>query len=87
MSHGVGVLLLAAVAGYWVLERAERQRGALKRVGRLVGSIVIVVSVLGVACHVWSLATGASGWYPFGTSSKGLYCPYHGKLSPLPPSP
>ena len=48
--HGLGILLLAAVAGYWVLERATGRRGQLQKVGLMLGSIVIVVSLLGVAC-------------------------------------
>lgn len=75
MLSGTGVLLLSAVAGYWVLERASAHKGNLKRVGQLVGSAIIIISLLGVACRTWALATG-----------KGMHCP-HGKAAWCPFSP
>ena len=72
MSGGAGALLLAAVGGYWVLERAERHKGTLKQVGQFLGAAVIIISLLGVACKVWGAAkcpTGSmgkgGGWCPF----------------------
>ena len=58
MVYGTGILLLTAVAGYWVLERSSAHKGNLKRVGQALGWIVIVASLLGVACRVYALATG-----------------------------
>ena len=71
MAHSAGVLLLASVAGYWVLERAEHHKGSLKRVGQLLGWLIIVVSLVGVACRVWSVV--ACTKMPGG---KGGYCPF-----------
>ena len=51
MLHGTGFLLLTTVAGYWVLERAESHKGTLRRVGKLIGWVVIVGSLVGVACR------------------------------------
>lgn len=71
MTYGVGVLLLAAIGGYWVLERASSHKGNLKRIGQLVGVAVIVISFVGIACRVWYAATcmpgmtGKGGWCPF----------------------
>ena len=60
---GVGLLLVTAATGYWVLERADTHRGSLKKVGRFVGSVIIIVSLLGVACRVWAITTGQSTYH------------------------
>jgi len=78
MSYGVGVLLLAAVGGYWVLERAATHKGNLKRIGQLLGVAIIIVSLLGVACKVWYAAT-----CPPGSGGKAWSCPF----ASTPPSP
>ena len=82
MSHGVGILLLAAVGGYWVFERAETHKGELKKLGQFLGGLIIIVSLIGVACHVWYLVTCSTGYCPIGKTGKGLYCPYPSKTSP-----
>ena len=81
MIHSVGGLLLVSVAGYWVLERASAHKGGLKRVGQWLGAVIILVSLIGVACKVWYLAT-----CPSGSTGKGGYCPFPMK-APRPPSP
>ena len=81
MVHGVGMLLLTAVAGYWVLERASTHKGQLQKVGFFVGSLIIVVSLFGVACSVWCMASGKAGMCPFGKMGRGTYSPY------TPPAP
>ena len=84
MTHGVGLLLLAAVAGYWVLERASSQKGKLKRIGRLLGGIVIVVSLIGVACTVACLAGGMQGC-SMGIGKRAMsrhFCPFSAKMAP-----
>ena len=81
-GHGLVGLLLAAVAGYWVLERASERKGQLKQVGFFVGSLIIVVSILGVACSIWCMASGNAGMCPFGGKmGRGGYSPY------MPPAP
>ncbi|PIQ84301.1 MAG: hypothetical protein COV75_02985 [Candidatus Omnitrophica bacterium CG11_big_fil_rev_8_21_14_0_20_63_9] len=84
MAYGIGILLLSAVAGYWVLERSALHKGQLKRVGQFVGWLVIVVSVVGIACRVWCLASGNSGWCSMGKGWKGGYCPLTSKSAPGP---
>ena len=76
MQGGAGTLLLGAVGGYWVLERAARQKGNLKKVGQLLGAAIIIISLVGVACKVWCDITCSSGamgkgggWCPFSSSS------------------
>lgn len=75
IGHGVEMLLLSTAAGYWVLERAEAHKGQLKKVGLFLGSVIIVVSLVGIVCRVWYLASAATcsdsmnktgrGWCPF----------------------
>ena len=73
MQHGVGLLLLAAVGGYWVLERASNHKqGDLRRVGKALGWIIILVSVIGVMCDILCYATGRGMcFFP----KKGGLCP------------
>ena len=86
MSHyGVGVLLLTAVAGYWVLERAETHKGRLKRVGQLLGGFIIIVSLAGAVCRVWCLAMGKMDYCPVNKTGKGYY-PFRSN-APSNPSP
>lgn len=68
MHGGTGLLLLGAVAGYWVLERADSHKGQLKKVGQVVGWLVLVTSLLGVACRVYAVATGQG--------CPAAYCPF-----------
>lgn len=68
-------LLLAAVAGYWVMERAERHKSGLKTVGKVLGAVIIVVSLLGVACAAW--CGGKSCGHGKGMMMKGM-CPLMG---------
>ena len=75
MLYGGAGLLLSTVAGYWVLERAESHKGSLRRVGRLLGSGIIVVSLLGLVCQFW----GACGM------KRGGMCPLMSK--PFSPAP
>jgi hypothetical protein len=76
MLYGTGMLLLAAIGGYWVLERAETHKGNLRKVGRLLGGAIIVLSLLGLffRCGMGSSQAGGK-WM----------CPFSGK--PTSPSP
>ena len=74
MHYGVAGLLLAAVGGYWVLERAEHHKGSLRKVGKLLGGFIIIVSLLGMVCKIWCLAACPTG--KGGLMGKGGYCPF-----------
>ena len=76
-SGGAGLLLLTAIGGYWVLERAETHKGSLRRAGRFLGWLIIVSSLLGVACRVWYAATCAPGMM-----GKGGFCPFSKSAPP-----
>ncbi len=71
-SHGVGILLISAAAGYWVLTQAAGQKERLRKVGNLVGLIIIVVSLLGTACKIYYQVTGSR-------PGKSWMCPMTGK--------
>ena len=74
MGHGLVGLLLTAVAGYWVLERASTHKGQLQKIGFFVGSFVIVASLVGFICSIWCMNTGKMGTCPFGGKmGKGDY--------------
>ena len=88
MVHGIGVLLLGAIGGYWVLERAATHKGQLKQVGQLVGGLVILLSLAGAALQIWNLASGSGPFCPMGKSGKGtLLCPLGGSNSAGVPRP
>jgi hypothetical protein len=65
MVGGSAGLLVAAVAGYWVLERADRHKGQLKTLGQVLGAVIIAVSLIGVACQVWCAAKCGPGGHGF----------------------
>ena len=81
MIDGSGVLLVSSIGGYWVLERAATHKGALRRVGQWLGAIIIVTSLVGVACKVWR----ASTMCPFGARKRSM-CPYPQAATPKTPS-
>jgi len=81
MHHGVGMLLLAAVAGYWLLERALKQRGRMKPFGQLLSAFIITVSLIGVVCKVAYYSCDQYGHYRHGKGKSGWSCPYTAKTA------
>jgi hypothetical protein len=77
MGYGIGLLLLGTVAGYWVLERAETHKGDLRKVGQVLGWLLIVLSLVGTACRVWTLATGNTAL------GRKAFCPFSRSTSSL----
>ncbi len=67
----VGTLLLAAAAGYWVLLQAKSEKKNLKRAGQYIGWIIIVISLVGMTCKVWTVALCRTGLCPMKS------CPTH----------
>lgn len=81
MIHGgTGPLLLSAVAGYWVLERAARQKGRLQQIGRILGTAIIVISLVGVACRIWCIASCSKT----PGMTMGGFCPFTSKATSVP---
>ncbi len=46
----VAFLLIALALGYWVLNQAENNPNPLKLVGRMVGWLILIVSLGGLVC-------------------------------------
>ena len=69
--HGVSSLLITSAVGYWVVTQAQKEKGQVKKLGQLLGAIIVLVSLVGVGCKIYVLATGC----PPGK----MTCPYAGK--------
>ena len=81
-SHGVATLLISAAAGYWVLTLAAKEKNRLKKLGQLVGLVIIVVSLAGAACKIYcQIGCGSKSYCPPGamSSPEGKACPFTGK--------
>ena len=71
-GEGLAALLLSAAGGYWVLERSDGHKGELRRVGRLLGSVIIIVSLLSIVLRAASGCGMSKGG--------GWSCPFTGKM-------
>ena len=78
MHGGAAGYLIAAAAGYLVLERSDRHKGSIRRIGQWVGGAIVVASLLAGACAI------ACGLFscPMGGMKRGGYCPMVGKPMP-----
>ena len=74
MHSSVTALLFSAAAGYWVLTLATKEKEPLKKLGKLVGFIIIAVSLAGTACKVYSVVRCSKNYCP---PQQG--CPFLGK--------
>ena len=83
MGHGIAGLLLAAIGGYWVLERASGQKGQLKKIGLFVGSLVIVASLLSALSQMAMVCA----WKHQGMMGKKGWCPFTGSGDQSPAKP
>jgi len=81
MSGILGIAVGLAI-GYWVLERAESNKANLRRVGRVIGWLIVTSSFVAAVCPVYSGATGTM--CPF--SGKGGWKGYRqpGAMPPMP---
>ena len=79
MMHGTVGYLLTAVGGYWVLERSSERKGNLKKLGGIVGTFIIVASILG---FVVALTCGPAGK----RGMMGGMCPFSSKSAPTAPA-
>ena len=75
-SHGVAALFFSTAAGYWVLTLAAKEKEGTKKIGHLVGLIIIVVSLLGAACGIYRQVSACSGKYGM---MGGKACPFTGR--------
>ncbi len=63
IGHGGALILVSVLGGYWLLERAEGHKGELRSIGRILGALLIVLSLLGLVLGVWGMSSG--GQCPF----------------------
>jgi len=73
--------LITAAVGYWVLTAAAKEKGRVKKVGEILALIIILVSLAGIVCRVYSLAQ-ANGYCPVGKTP----CPFSGRSVPSQPT-
>ncbi len=77
MTHGVAPLLISAAAGYWMLIQAGKEKAQLKKIGQVVGVVILVASLAGAACKIYYQVTGC-------VPEKGIFCPYGSKTQTPP---
>lgn len=83
MITGIAPLLVASAAGYWVLTNASKEKGRMKKLGQILGLIIVVVSMAGAACKVYYLVSACqSGMAMSGKAA----CPFPFFASPAPAS-
>jgi hypothetical protein len=75
------MLLLSAVAGYLVLERAAKQKNGMRRLGQAVGAFVLVVSIAGVLCKAIACLSGGGMCASKHGMMRGM-CPFSAKSAP-----
>jgi len=80
----VPLMLLALGVGYWVLTLSEKQKKPLDLFGRIIGGLIILVTLAGLICSAFF---GYCKWskYKSGKWSKSD-CPYHQAKGDLTPS-
>jgi len=77
---GCAVGLIALGVGYIVFLNASKEKGSLRQVGRVIGAVIIVVSVLIGICATKCKMMG--GECPM--SGKAGMCPITGKMMQAP---
>ncbi|MBI4313239.1 MAG: hypothetical protein HY594_00330 [Candidatus Omnitrophica bacterium] len=87
MTHSVAPLLVAAAAGYWVVARAQEQKGGTRKLGIYLGAAIIVLSVLMAACKLYCAVTCMRCPLGGGYGMKRMAaCPITGKAMPAAPA-
>ena len=86
-----GALLLIALGfGFKIFAEASvNPKKSIKQLGRLIGTTIMVISGLGIACSLWLMAQYAKmGYCPLGGYGKGSHsgkkwlCPFTAKTQP-----
>ena len=75
MYSSVGILLIAAGVGYWVLTLANKQKDRIKKLGQWLALIMITISLIGVGCKIYHVTQYGSGCKQRYCESKSV-CPY-----------
>jgi len=50
VTHRIVAYLVSLAVGYWVLTLAEKEKNNTKKIGKVIGWIIIVVSLIGPLC-------------------------------------
>jgi hypothetical protein len=50
LTHRIVAYLIGLAVGYWVLTLAEKEKNFNKTLGKIIGGIIIVVSLIGPLC-------------------------------------
>jgi len=69
----IALLLIALGFGYKVFADACKENGGIKKLGQVIGILVMVGSLLCMICFAWFYAKACSGGY--GWNGKG-FCPF-----------
>lgn len=72
-AMGIAPLFVAAAAGYWVVTQAEHQKGGIQKLGRYLGTAIIILSVVLAGCKLYAFAARC------GMSGKAI-CPVTGNV-------
>lgn len=71
----VGLLLIALGFGYKIFAEARKEAGFVKRLGQLVGVVMMVTSLIGTVCVIGSIITKSQGRFlgsPYWCCPQGL---------------
>ncbi len=58
MTHKIVAYLFTLALGYWVLTLADKQTGFTQKLGKVVGWIILIVSLSGPLCMLGSCLAG-----------------------------
>ncbi len=61
VTHKIIGYLLTMAVGYWVLTHAEKQAGLTQKIGKVIGWIILIVSLSGPLCIAGSCLMGHCG--------------------------
>jgi hypothetical protein len=61
VTHKIVAYLLTLALGYWVLTHAEKQAGLTQKIGKVIGWIILIVSLSGPLCILGSCLAGHCG--------------------------
>ncbi len=78
VTHRIVAYLLSLAVGYWVLTLAEKEKNNTKKIGKVIGWIIIVASLIGPLCLAGSAMRCASHSEACAYSSN---CPWTGHHS------
>jgi hypothetical protein len=61
VTHKIVAYLLTLALGYWVLTLADKQAGLTQKIGKVIGWIILIVSLSGPLCILGSCLSGHCG--------------------------